>query len=592
MSFILKEVSNNQKLRRPQKEAFTSIREHYKSSFDVKEVGLILPVGCGKSGLIAITPYATEASRVLVIAPGKKIRDQLLKDLKFNEPDNFYKKSDFFSQVSEYPEVCIIEAGGKTNIHDIKGSDIVVSNIQQISGDDNKWLSQLDEDFFDLIIIDEAHHNKAATWVKVKESFPHAKVINYSATPMRSDGLLMSGEIIYSFSILEAIQEGYIKKLRAKIINPSTLSYLDKDKNEITLNNLEEIIRLGEEEATFRRGILMSSKTLDTLVQLSITELNKLRDKTGDKRLKIIASALNHKHCIQIKEAFTARNMRADYVHSNEDSSKNDKVFTKLDNHELDVIIQSKMLGEGFDHKYLSVAMVGSIFSNLSPFVQFVGRIMRVITQNDASAPENEGVVIFHAGANIAKRWSDFREFSEADQNFFSELLPEAEEVSFDHNDVIEKDIGSNNCIPIQVTKAEGIMAAELTPIGGMSELQKTMDDLGLTPLEVIEILQSDQRLNKQDQRRAGREALNDLAKHNAAQIIADLGLKNQGRNFNNSLDNYTWMIREIHSRVNSYIGCDSNERADISLEQIQKAKEGLARILEDIKQEWQNSEI
>jgi superfamily II DNA or RNA helicase len=177
----------------------------------LKEVGLILPVGCGKSGLISITPYATESSRVLIIAPGKKIRDQLAKDMKFNEPDNFYNKCEFFDLVDDYPEVCIIEAGGKTNIHDIRSSDIVVSNIQQIAGDENKWLEQLDADFFDLIIVDEAHHNKASTWVKVKEKFPNAKVINYSATPMRSDGQLMSGEIYIVSLWLKQLGKGILK---------------------------------------------------------------------------------------------------------------------------------------------------------------------------------------------------------------------------------------------------------------------------------------------------------------------------------------------------------------------------------------------
>jgi hypothetical protein len=48
-----------------------------------------------------------------------------------------------------------------------------------------------------------------------------------------------------------------------------------------------------------------------------------------------------------------------------------------------------RKLGEGFDHKYLSVAAVFSIFTNLSPFVQFVGRIMRVIEQNNPDSPLN-----------------------------------------------------------------------------------------------------------------------------------------------------------------------------------------------------------
>lgn len=588
MRFKNKDITEKSKLRRPQVEAFAKIKEHYENK-EEKEIGLILPVGCGKSGLISITPYATESSRVLIIAPGKKIRDQLAKDMKFNEPDNFYKKCDFFDSHDEYPEICVIESGGKTNIHDIRDSDIVISNIQQIGGDDNKWLDQLEPDFFDLIIVDEAHHNKANTWVKVKEKFPSARVINYSATPMRSDGQLMSGEIIYSFPVVEAIREGYIKRLHAKMISPSKLVYVNSDGSEITLTSPNEIKRLGEEEAAFRRGVLMSDETLSTLVELSISELHRLRKESGEKRLKIIASAINYGHCIQIKEAFLSRNLRAEFVHSNEDGAVNDKVFSKLENHELDVIIQSKMLGEGFDHKFLSVAMVGSIFANLSPFVQFVGRVMRVVKQNAPGDLVNTGVVIFHVGANIANRWSDFRNFSQADQEFFADLLPEVEDVDFGPDGITDRDpdeVGrSNRLIPVNVTSTDGVIASDLDPIGDFQELKKELAALGMTTNEAIEILRKS-RLSKQDQRRAGRHAINDLVNHYAGLLINQLGFKHKGRNFNKSQDNYSWVVRELHNRVNDHINCDSGDRENLSLEQIEKAKSAIPKITEDIKQE------
>jgi superfamily II DNA or RNA helicase len=51
----------------------------------------------------------------------------------------------------------------------------------------------------------------------------------------------------------------------------------------------------------------------------------------------------------------------------------------RLENHLLDVIVQVRKLGEGFDHPLLAVAAVFGIFSKLSPVVQFVGLIMRGI---------------------------------------------------------------------------------------------------------------------------------------------------------------------------------------------------------------------
>ena len=156
-----------------------------------------------------------------------------------------------------------------------------------------------------------------------------------------------------------------------------------EDGQEIEVS-LEEVRQLGEQDADFRRSIVTSTETLNTIVDASIQELEKLRAANGgDKRLKIIVSALNYEHCGQIVAAYRSKNRHADYVHSREDGAANDRVMKKLENHELDVIVQVRKLGEGFDHRYLAVAAVFSIFGNLSPFVQFVGRIMRVIKNGE-----------------------------------------------------------------------------------------------------------------------------------------------------------------------------------------------------------------
>lgn len=98
----------------------------------------------------------------------------------------------------------------------------------------------------------------------------------------------------------------------------------------------------------------------------------KMRKEADCNKLKIIASALNYTHCKKIVAAYKAKGL-TDFVHSLEDTKHNEKVYKKLESHDLDVIVQVRKLGEGFDHPYLSVAAVFSIFGNLSPFVQFTG---------------------------------------------------------------------------------------------------------------------------------------------------------------------------------------------------------------------------
>jgi hypothetical protein len=59
--------------------------------------------------------------------------------------------------------------------------------------------------------------------------------------------------------------------------------------------------------------------------------------------------------------------------------------------------------------------------------------------QNAPDHVQNRGVVVFHAGSNIASVWDDFRSFSQADQLMFSKLLPR-EDVVPEGQDSVEID--------------------------------------------------------------------------------------------------------------------------------------------------------
>ncbi|MDE9566962.1 hypothetical protein KKI93_24025, partial [Xenorhabdus bovienii] len=64
-------ISGNPLLRTPQREAYSALVEfHALPQKEEREVGIILPVGCGKSGCITLAPFAFKATRTLVVAPG------------------------------------------------------------------------------------------------------------------------------------------------------------------------------------------------------------------------------------------------------------------------------------------------------------------------------------------------------------------------------------------------------------------------------------------------------------------------------------------------------------------------------------------
>ncbi len=80
------------------------------------------------------------------------------------------------------------------------------------------------------------------------------------------------------------------------MLNPRTLRYVRQEDGVEVDVSLDEVRRLGESDAGFRRGIVTSQETLNTIVDASIRELQRLRRESGNPHLKIIASVLNFTH--------------------------------------------------------------------------------------------------------------------------------------------------------------------------------------------------------------------------------------------------------------------------------------------------------
>jgi len=563
-------ITGNGLIREPQIEAYQSLLAYAQDAAQAeREVGIVLPVGCGKSGTITLTPFAFKSTRALVVAPGLSIADQLEQDFNPSNPKMFYHKCKVLTK-GPYPEPVEIR-GTTTNRSDLEEADVVITNIQQLQRENNRWLEILPEDFFDLIIFDEGHHSVAATWETLKAKFPQARIVNFSATPLRADGQMMAGKILYSFPISKAIQAGFVKRLKAVQLNPQTLRYVRRGETEEIEVSLDEVKRLGEEEADFRRSIVTSEETLATIVDASIHELNKLRAETGERRLKIIASALNFEHCRQVVEAYSARGLRADYVHSRQDAPANKRVMERLESHELDVIVQVRKLGEGFDHPYLSVAAVFSIFSNLSPFVQFVGRVMRVIVQNAPSSPLNQGTVVFHAGANIARQWSDFQQYSSADQEYFDQLLPLefVEPGKGGQAREFVPDTGEGD--PLEVKAQSEVYLEELQLLADdEGEAIRLLKERGIIPDSfnpASEVLQP-VATTKVARRQAMRAGLDMRIRTESARILAARGINPGGRELDKKRlgrPNLIVLKSAIDKAVNSSVGRDSGNRSEFS---------------------------
>ena len=120
---------------------------------------------------------------------------------------------------------------------------------------------------------------------------------------------------------------------------------------------------------------------------------------------------------------YQERGFNADVIHSKQSGDEQAAILNALHNGTLDCIVQVQMLGEGFDHPKLSVAAIFRPFGTLAPYVQFVGRIMRVVVQNDPMHPDNVGHIVTHVGMNLDERLKEFKQFENDDQAFWDKVI-------------------------------------------------------------------------------------------------------------------------------------------------------------------------
>ncbi|SHG99509.1 DNA binding domain-containing protein, excisionase family [Chryseolinea serpens] len=410
-------IEGNEELRDPQREGYLRTYEHFHAGKN--KAILQIPVGCGKTGLASLLPLGLAEGRVIVIAPNLTIKEGLYDAMDItNRQKCFWRKSGVLTpdQMISGPLATTLDSG---NISVANKSHVVITNVQQLATNVDKWLTQFPDDFFDMIIVDEAHHSAAKSWQAVIDRFPKAKIILLTATPFRSDRQELDGELIYRYPFRNATLKGYIKRLKASYVAPSTIELGFTDERGRVYTQ-DEVLEMKEKD-WFSRGVALAPLCNKHIVESSLAKLEELRQSGTQHQLIAVACSINHAN--QIRSLYEERNFTAAVIHSKQTPEQQAEILATLRNGTLDCIIQVQMLGEGFDHPKLSVAAIFRPYRSLSPYIQFVGRIMRVVVQNDPGHPDNVGHIVTHLGMNLDERLKEFKDFENDDQAFWDKVI-------------------------------------------------------------------------------------------------------------------------------------------------------------------------
>lgn len=178
--------------------------EALKAVFDEWDNGtektlIVLPTGCGKTVVFAkiAEECVRRGERVLILAHRAELLCQA--------SDKIYKVTGLKTAVEKAEESCI-------------GSwyRIVVGSVQTLMRD--KRLGKFKKDYFDTIIIDEAHHAVSDSYGNILNYFEAARVLGVTATPDRGDMRNLGAvfdSLAYEYSLPKAIKEGYLTPIKA-----------------------------------------------------------------------------------------------------------------------------------------------------------------------------------------------------------------------------------------------------------------------------------------------------------------------------------------------------------------------------------------
>ncbi len=297
---------------------------------------LVLPTGGGKT--IVFTEIARRLGlNTLIIAHRQELLQQA---------------ADKFRLVDPTAVIGIVKGG----CHEY-GAPVTVASVQTISRP--LHLKALKRFGYGLVIIDECHHSAAAGYQAVLDVLPEAFVLGVTATPDRLDKQSIEsifGEPVFSSSILDMVEQGYLCDLRAVAIRTTTsLDEVHTQAGDFKADELEEVIDTPERNERVVNGYLSHCKGRQAL-----------------------CFAVTVAHASHLADTFNKMGVSAAIVSGETPPELRKSILHDYERGELEVVCNYEVLTEGYDAPQTSCVIMARPTKSRALFVQCIGRGTRL----------------------------------------------------------------------------------------------------------------------------------------------------------------------------------------------------------------------
>jgi len=332
----------------------------------------VMATGTGKTVAfadLAAQIIATTNKKVLILAHREELLDQAQNKVLQTDPTL---------------NVSIEQA---ENISDHLNGNVIIASIPTLGRQGSSRLLKFDPKDFGLIIVDEAHHASAKSYVNVLRHFgvlkPREKdeekdqeeildadwnkdclLLGVTATPSRADNKGIDAvfdEVVFEYDIIKAIKEGYLSPIRAIRVKTATdISHIKKTAGDFNIHDLEEAV---------------NTKDRNELIVKAYKEMIPGK--------QAILFAVDIKHALDIVETFIAGEVNTSFVFGSTDKESRVQRLQAFNDKKINVMVNVGVLTEGVDIPSVDAVLMARPTASGILYSQMLGRGTRLYPGKD-----------------------------------------------------------------------------------------------------------------------------------------------------------------------------------------------------------------
>lgn len=210
----------------------------------------------------------------------------------------------------------------------------------------------------DLIIIDEAHHTVAATYLDLLAEFPNARVLGFTATPQRLDGKGLSEvfqDMVRGPNTRELMDLGFLCDYRYFM-----------PKMQLDTDGIKS--RTGD----YARDEVEERATRPAIIGDAVEQYE--RHFNGK---SCVVFCVTIAHAERVLAAYQARGWRADIIHGKMTNDEREAVVRAFDQQRISVLVSVDVISEGFDIPFTQGVQMLRPTKSIVLYLQQVGRALR-----------------------------------------------------------------------------------------------------------------------------------------------------------------------------------------------------------------------